>query len=84
MKLAVIIVESEKDWRGNFIPCIVKENETGYFHTSWQWGTDQAIAQKLADEYNQKMGISRTEAMTITLKSMRVEHDSISEEMEVV
>ncbi len=75
-KQAVIIVVSETDKKGNFIPCIVKENETGYFPTSWQFGNDLDIAQKLADDYNSKMGMSKKKAMLLTLKSMRVQHDT--------
>jgi hypothetical protein len=72
-KMAVIIVDTEKDRHGEYIPCIVKKSERGFFPTSWRWGTDKEKAQKLADDYNAKLGINRTEAMQLTLESMREE-----------
>lgn len=70
-KICVVILEV-KDKRGNYVPCIVKENETGYFLTDWQWGKDKELAQKLADEYNEKLGVSKKEVIELTLKSMRM------------
>jgi hypothetical protein len=69
-KMAVLIIESEKDQHGEYIPCIVKENEKGYFLTSWKWGNDKTIAEKLADDYNTRLGISKEEVTDLVLKSM--------------
>lgn len=70
-KIAVIILETEKDQRGEYIPCIVKEGEQGYYLTDWKWGKDKTIAEKLADDYNTKLGLSKKEVMQLTLESMR-------------
>lgn len=63
---------------------IVKEGEAGHYPTGnwpykagpgqqmpWFWGHDLAQAQRLADEYNEKMGISREEAEKIVNDSIR-------------
>jgi len=75
MMLKIIILEV-KDKRGNYVPCIVKENEAGYFISNWTWGKDRKTAQKLADEYNEKLGVSKQEVMELTLKSMRPAHET--------
>ncbi|VVB60566.1 Uncharacterised protein [uncultured archaeon] len=68
-KMALIIVDIEKE-NGEYVACIVKEGEKGYFTTDWRWGTDRQKAQKQADEYNAKMGITKKEAMRLTFQSM--------------
>jgi len=65
------IMETERDQDGNFIPCIAKEGELGFYRTNWQWGKDKKLAQECADDMNKKMGISKKEAMIIQLRSMR-------------
>ena len=55
---------------GEFIPCIVREGMTGYCPTDWAWGKDLTIAEKLAQDRNDRMGISKKEAMGIVLRSM--------------
>lgn len=72
MAYVYVILDTETDDLGNIIPCIVKENETGYYRTNWKWGKDIEIARRLADEYNEKLGISKDEAYTLVLKSMRL------------
>lgn len=74
-KIAVVIIDTEKDAHGEYIPCIVKENEKGYFLTSWSWGTDRTIAEKIAEQYNKNLGISKEEAMELVLKSMSPRHE---------
>lgn len=74
-KMAVIIIDTEKTERGEYIPCVIKEGESGYFLTDWKWGKDRDIARKLADDYNTKLGIKREEAMQMTLESMRPRHE---------
>jgi len=69
-KMAIIILEEEKDRKGRYIPCIVKEGEKGYYPTTWQWGLDKAIAQKLADDYNQRLGLTKEQAEQLVLQSM--------------
>lgn len=70
-KIALIIVETEKDSHGEYIPCIVKEGESGYYITTWKWGTDKDLAEKLADDYNKRLGLSKEEVVQLTLESMR-------------
>jgi len=74
-RYAVVIIDTEKDSHGEYIPCIVKEGKSGYYPTTWKWGTDIDVAKKLADDYNEKLGISKEDAMQLTLKSMRVRRD---------
>ena len=69
-KFTVIIIDTQKDKHGNFVPCIVKENEKGYFITDWQWGQNRAIAQKIADDYNTRLGLSKKQVIELTLQSM--------------
>lgn len=70
-KMAVIIVDDQKTKKGEYIPCIVKEEEQGYWLTSWHWGKDRDVAQKLADDYNARLELSKEEVMQLTLESMR-------------
>jgi len=68
-RIAYTIVETERTDDGHYIPCIVKEGETGYWRTTWRWGKDKAIAEKIAEERNEKMGISKEDAMRLVLQS---------------
>lgn len=70
-KTAYIILETVKDNDGGYIPCIVKEGEKGYFKTDWNWGKDIKIAEECANKKNETMGIDKTEAIKLTLQSMR-------------
>ena len=56
---------------GEFIACLAKEGETGYYKTDWIWGKDFAIAQEAADKRNEVIGISKREAAKIVLSTMR-------------
>lgn len=62
------LVRDEKD-RG-YLVCIAVEGESGFYRTDWNWGSDLAIAERLADEANERMGISKREAMLIQLGTM--------------
>ena len=70
-KTCYFIMETERDEQGNFIPCIAKEGESGFWRTDWQWGKDKALAQECADDMNEKLGLTKTQAMIIQLRSMR-------------
>lgn len=65
------INELQRDAQGNYIPCIAVEGETGFYLTDWEWGSDLKFAQECADEMNEKMGISKREAMLVQLGTMR-------------
>ena len=77
-KIAVFITDSSKDEEHRYIPCVATEGEKGYrplsgrgeFSAPWYWGTDREIAQKCADDYNKKLGLTDKEAMMIIIQSM--------------
>ena len=71
MKFAYFVIQTETDEEGNFIPCIVVEGEIGYHKTDWQWGKNWNLANKICDEMNEKIGISKKDAILIQLSSMR-------------
>jgi len=71
-KYAVVIMENEKDEFG-YIPCVVIDGESGYRPLDWNWGNDRAIAEKLATEYNTKLGVTESEKQRMILESMRVQ-----------
>lgn len=75
-KIAYIIIDDQKNEKGEYIPCVVKEGVPGFFITDWGWGHDKQTAEKIAEEYNKKMGISKEAAITLTLKSMRCRHET--------
>ncbi len=70
-RIAVIIIDTEKNTHGEFIPCVVKEGESGYYITTWKWGTDKDLAERLASDYNRRLGLSKMEVLELTLESMR-------------
>lgn len=60
---------------GNYIPCIVKEGETGYYPTDWKWGTNLKDAKTLADNYNEKLGLTKEESYSLVLQSMKTQEN---------
>jgi hypothetical protein len=64
------IQHTVKDSEGNFIPCIAIEGEKGFYKTDWEWGNDYQLAQDIADEMNEKMGINKHDSSLIVLSSM--------------
>lgn len=70
-RLAVFVQETDKATDGQFIPCIAVEGERGYYRTNWAWGTDKSQADRLADEYNARLGLDPQEAMKIILSTLR-------------
>jgi hypothetical protein len=55
--VAYTIIETEQNKQG-YIPCIIKEGIKGYFRTDWNWGKDKKIAEQIAIERNDVMGLS--------------------------
>lgn len=55
---------------GGYIPCIAVEGEKGFYPTDWNWGSDLALAEKIADEKNASLGFTPKEAMLIQLSTM--------------
>jgi hypothetical protein len=69
-----VILETERTSEtaeGQFIPCVAEEGTIGYYKTDWTWGNDIATAREIADDMNEKMGISKNEAHWIVAQSMR-------------
>lgn len=69
-RIALFILDSERDAEGNYIPCIAEENTPGYYPTTWRWGSDRAVAFELAQKYNERLGLSGEDAFTIVMSSM--------------
>ncbi len=49
-KMAVIIVDSEKDRHDEYIPCIIIEGKQGYFLTDWRWGQGQRRGSEVSEQ----------------------------------
>jgi len=60
-----------RDTDGGLIPCIAQQGTQGYYRTDWNWGSDLALAQKIADEKNLLLGFTPVEAFKIVLSTMR-------------
>lgn len=65
------ILESQTNEKGEYRALVAVENESGYYKTDWFWGDELEIAEKIAREKNEKLGISEDEAFKIILSSMR-------------
>jgi hypothetical protein len=70
-KTVYFINELERDKDGGYIPCIAIEGETGYYKTDWNWGTDLALANQIANEKNAALGFTSREAALIQIGTMR-------------
>jgi len=68
---AYFVNQAITDEQGNYIPCIAVEGESGYYKTTWTWGKDFNLAEQIANEKNQAMGLSLKEAYKIVFSSMR-------------
>ena len=69
-KMVFTVLQTVTSDKGEFIPCIVKEGEKGYYKTDWEWGTDFEIATQIANERNESMGYTPEEVNKIILRSM--------------
>ena len=76
-KKGIIIVESEMEEVSyqttttmEYTPCMVVEGESGYNVLDYHWGEDRAIAEKLAEDYNKKLGITQEEVEDLKFHSM--------------
>ena len=69
-KVAYFVQRTQTDVNGEYIACIAKEGEKGYFLTDWTWGKDYAIAEQCANEKNAKMGLSEFDALKIICSTM--------------
>ena len=71
-----VILPEVRDSRRGFRPCIVFENEPGYYPNGggdvepWYWGKDLAIAEQCARYQNAKLGLSDADVNKIVGSSM--------------
>lgn len=65
------LMDSQRNEKNELIVLIAVENESGYYKTDWLWGTDIGVAEKIAREKNEKMGVSEDEAYKVVLSTMR-------------
>lgn len=70
-RTAYFLLESQTNDDGEFRVLIAVENEDGYYKTDWFWGKDLAVAEQIAQEKNEMMGITREEAFKIVASTMR-------------
>ncbi len=75
-RLCYTILETVTSEDGQFIPCIVKENEMGYFKTDWLWGKDLKLAQQCADEKNEGLGHTPEDVAIIVASSFPKNFDT--------
>lgn len=68
-KMGVLVIETSKDDKG-YIPVVVKEGESGYYPLGWNWGPDKEEAQKIAEKFNEQLGITEEEVLQLQLDSM--------------
>lgn len=68
-RVAYFLLDTEKDDQG-FIPLIAKEGEKGYYRTDWHWGFDRKIADKAAEQKNESLGLSKSEAAYIVASTI--------------
>ena len=68
--LCLFILETVKADDGQFIPCIAKRGEKGFYRSDWKWGTDLEQARRLANEYNAKLGMTPREAALLQASTM--------------
>jgi hypothetical protein len=54
----------------HYFPGIVKPDESGYYLTNWDWGTDREIAVKCAADLNAKLGVTGEQAFEMVTQSM--------------
>lgn len=69
-RVCYYIMETEVDGNGNYIPCIVKENVSGFWRTDWQWGKDIELARQCAKEKNEALGLTDADVNQIVMSSM--------------
>ncbi len=69
-RIAFFVLQTEKAANGEYIPCIAKEGEQGYYRTNWTWGRDFEYAEILAKDKNKFLGLSEKDALLIILSTM--------------
>lgn len=69
-RVAYFVKESITNENGEYIPCIAKENEQGYYKTDWTWGTNFEIAEECANDKNEMLGLSRNDINDIIASTL--------------
>lgn len=72
-RMAVFVLPAIRAEDGQFIPCIAKEGEPGYYPTKWRWGRDEVVAMRAADNLNMELGLSPREAIEIVASTLRAQ-----------
>lgn len=54
----------------HYFPGIVFADEAGYYVTDWDYGADRKLAAKCVAELNDRLGVSKDEALDIVYASM--------------
>lgn len=71
-RTAYLILETEYDPEKGFNPCIVKENESGYYRTDWFWGKNLDLAKEAARQKNEAMGLTPQDVQDIVDSSLKL------------
>ena len=66
-KICYVAVMDDDGWTAG----IVKDGETGYYLTDWNWNTTKENAENCVDDLNQRLGLTEKEAIVMVAKSMR-------------
>lgn len=70
-KRVVHFVQRTVKENGEFIACLAEEGTKGYYKTDWPLGTDYDEAEKICEERNKEIGISKKDAFMIQISTMR-------------
>jgi len=67
---AYFILETQTDGAGELVALIAVEGTKGYYKTNWSWGKDAGLAREIAEQRNEKLGISPDDAADIVISTM--------------
>jgi len=66
------IMPTQVNGQGEYNALIAVEGEKGYYKTDWFWGKDLKIAEQIAQESNDVMGINKEQANKIVVGTMAI------------
>jgi len=78
MKFCYVIIEGQRDEKG-YIPSAVFEGRSGHYPMTgqgkhaepWHWGETVELAEEVCARMNERMGITKKEALGMVIESMR-------------
>ncbi len=70
-RLAYFVSQAIADEHGKWIVCIAVEGECGYHKTDWHYDCEFPVANEIVDGLNARLGMSKLDAIKITLGTMR-------------